>query len=67
MLSVLATRMVPRHREYFQRRVREGKGKMHILVAVGRKLLSFLYAMLKRDVSYDPDWEGNRRIALARP
>lgn len=67
MLSVLAIRMVPRYREYFERRVREGKGKMHVLVAVGRKLLSVLYAMLKRGVPYDPGWEENRRIALARP
>jgi len=67
MLSILAIRMVPRCREYFQRRVMEGKAKMHILVAVGRKLLSTLYAMLKRGAPYDPNWEDNSRIALARP
>lgn len=67
MLSVLAVRMVPRYREYFQRRVREGKGKMHILVAVGRKLLSVLYSMLKRGIPYIPNWEDNRHVALARP
>lgn len=66
MLSVLAIRSVPRYREYFERRVREGKGKMHILVAVGRKLLSALYAMLKKGVPYDPNWEENSRLALAR-
>lgn len=65
MLSVLAIRSVPRYREYFERRVREGKGKMHILVAVGRKLLSALYAMLKKGVPYDPNWEENSRLALA--
>jgi len=66
MLSLLAIRMVPRYREYFQRRVREGKAKMHILVAVGRKLLSAFYSMLKRGVPYDPDWEENSRLAMAR-
>lgn len=66
MLSVLAIRMVPRYREYFVRRVSEGKAKMHILVAVGRKLLSALYAILKRGVPYDPNWEENSRLALAR-
>jgi len=66
MLSILAIRRVNRYREYFQRRVLEGKAKMHILVAVGRKLLSALYAMLKRGVPYDPNWEENGRIALAR-
>ncbi len=64
-ISVLAVRMVPRYREYFQRRVMEGKAKMHILVAVGRKLLSALYAMLKRGVPYEPNWEDNSRIAVA--
>jgi len=66
MLSVSAVKLVPRYRAYFQRRVSEGKAKMHILVAVGRKLLSALYAMLKRGVAYDPDWEGNSRLAVAR-
>jgi len=66
MLSVAAVRTVPRYREYFQRRVREGKAKMHILVAVGRKLLCMLYALLKRGVSYDPNWEESGRLALAR-
>ena len=49
------------------RRTREGKAKMHILVAVGRKLLSVLYSMLKTGAAYDPDWEENRRLAPARP
>lgn len=66
MLSVSAVQYVPRYREYFQRRVREGKAKMHILVAVGRKLLSTLYSMLKTGAAYDPDWEENRRLAPAR-
>jgi len=66
MLSILAISRVKRYREYFQRRVLEGKAKMHILVAVGRKLLSALYAMLKTGVPYDPNWEDNGHIALAR-
>lgn len=44
MLSISAIRRVPRYREYFQPRVLEGENKMHILVAIGRKLLSTLYA-----------------------
>jgi transposase len=67
MLSVFAVQRVPRYREYFQRRVAEGKAKMHILVAVGRKLLSVLYAMLKTGAPYDPLWEEKRRLAPARP
>ena len=65
MLSILSIRNVPRYREYFERRVKEGKAKMHILVAIGRKLLSVLYAILKRGVPYDPNWEDNRYLAFA--
>jgi transposase len=67
MLSILAIRSVERYRVYFQRRVSQGKAKMHVLVAVGRKLLSALYAMLKRGTAYNPNWEENRQLAPARP
>jgi transposase len=67
MLSIGAIRLVPRYRAYFERWVKEGKAKMHILVAVGRKLLSVFYAILKRGIPYDPNWEENRRLALAKP
>lgn len=66
ILSVGAIRMVPRYRAYFERRVKEGKAKMHILVAVGRKLLSTFYAILKTGMPYDPDLEANRHLALAQ-
>jgi hypothetical protein len=66
MLSIVAVRTVPRYRAYFQRRVTEGKPKMHVLVAVGRKLLSTFYAILKRGVSYNPNWEMNCYFAPAR-
>ena len=67
MLSVLSIRTVPRYRAYFQRRVAEGKSKMHILIAVGRKLLSVFYAILKRGIPYDPNWEVNgSHFSLAR-
>jgi transposase len=66
MLSIVAMRSVPRYRAYFERRVKEGKSKMNILVAIGRKLLSVFYAILKRGIPYDPDWEVKRHSALAR-
>jgi len=66
MLSVFAVKRIPRYRAYFERRVSEGKAKMHILVAVGRKLLSALYAILKRGIPYDPNWEENSHLAVAR-
>jgi len=57
MLSIVAIRTIPPYRAYFQRRVKAGKAKMHIIVAVGRKLLSVFYAILKRGIPYNPDWE----------
>jgi len=39
---------------------------MHIIVAVGRKLLSVLYAILKKGIPFDPNWEVNCQFALAR-
>jgi transposase len=67
MLSILAIQTVERYRVYFRRRVSEGKKEMNILVAIARKLLSALYAMLKNGTPYDPNWEENRRLAVARP
>jgi hypothetical protein len=66
MLSVLAVQRIPHYRVYFERRVNEGKAKMHIMVAVGRKLLSAFYAFLKKGVPYDPNWEDNSHLAVAR-
>jgi hypothetical protein len=39
---------------------------MHILIAIGRKLLSVLYTMLKKGIPYDPNWEENGHLAAAR-
>ena len=36
---------------------------MLILVAVGRKLLSVFYAILKTGIPYDPNCEENRHLA----
>jgi len=66
MLSIVSIKSVPRYRAYFQRRVKEGKAKMHIIVAVGRKLLSVFYTLLKKGIPFDPDWEDNRHLAPAR-
>jgi len=66
MLSIVAMRSVPRYRTYFERRVGEGKSKMDILVAIGRKLLSVFYAILKRGIPYDPEWEVKCHSSLAR-
>lgn len=67
MLSIAAIRVIPGYHAYFQRRVEAGKAKMDIIVAVGRKLLSVFYAILKRGTPYDPNWEVySCHFALAR-
>lgn len=66
MLSIVSIRTVPRYRAYFRQRVKEGKAKMHIIIAVARKLLSVFYAILKKGIPYDPNWEVNRHFAMAR-
>jgi hypothetical protein len=43
---------VPAYRDYFQQRTAAGKKKMHSMVAVGRKLLSAIYAILKTGKPY---------------
>ena len=65
MLSIHAIKNVPRYRLYFTTRVKEEKAKMHILIAIGRKLLSVLYTMLKKGTSYDPNWEEVGHLAAA--
>jgi transposase len=42
------------YQDYFARRTAAGKHKMDSVVAVGRKLLSTIYAILKTGLPYDP-------------
>lgn len=53
MMAIVAVRWVPEYRTYFHRRVEAGKNKMKTLVAVGRKLLSVVYAILCTGQPYD--------------
>jgi transposase len=55
MLSVTAVRWVPEYRDYYQRRLDAGKNKMKTIVAVGRKLLSTIFAILRDGQPYDPN------------
>lgn len=66
MLAILAVRSVPAYKEYFQRRTAAGKKKMHSIVAVGRKLLSAIYAILKTGRPYQPFPEVSCHLAAIR-
>jgi transposase len=54
MLAVTAVRYPGVYRTYLDRRTADGKNKMHSLVAIGRKLLSTIYAILKTGRPFDP-------------
>ena len=55
MLAIMAIKTVPAYRDYMQRRTAAGKKKMHTIVAVGRKILSVIYAVLKTGRPYTPE------------
>ncbi len=53
MLSIGAIRWVPEYQRYYQQRIDAGKNKMKSIIAVGRKYLSVVYAILRTGQSYD--------------
>ena len=54
MLAVGVVRVVPEYQAYYQKRQEDGKNHMKTIVAVGRKLLSVIYAILRTGIAYDP-------------
>jgi transposase len=54
LMAVGAVRWIPEYQLYFHQRVKAGKNKMKTLVAIGRKLLSVFYAVLRTGQAYDP-------------
>jgi len=46
LLAVGIVRTVPEYQAYYQKRLEDGKNRMKTLVAVGRKLLSVIFAIL---------------------
>lgn len=55
LLAVAAIRWVAEYRTYFQQRVAAGKNKMKTMVAVGRKLLCAIFAILLTGQPYNPN------------
>jgi hypothetical protein len=60
MLAVGAVRHPGAYRDYFLGRTAAGKNKMDSLVAVGRKILATIYAILKTGRAYDPAYAADR-------
>ena len=67
LLAIMAVNTVPAYRDYMLQRTAAGKKKMHTIVAVGRKLLSVIYAVLKTGRPYSPEQEVPCTLAPARP
>jgi transposase len=65
MLAIHSASQPGPFRDYFQQRTRAGKNKMHSLVAVGRKLLTIVYAILTTGRAYDPAFRSARLAATA--
>ena len=62
ILWMLAIQVISRpgpYQDYFRRRTALGKRKMDSVVAVGRKLLTTIYAILKTHRPYDPTWSSH--------
>lgn len=66
MLAIFAVNRVPPFKDYLRRRTIAGKKKMHTIVAVGRKILSIIYAVLKTGKPYNPLQEMPCHLSLAR-
>lgn len=54
MLAIHTVSQPGPYRDYFHRRTAAGKNKMDTLIAVGRKLLTTIYAIRKSGQPYDP-------------
>ncbi|MBE7556726.1 MAG: IS110 family transposase [Anaerolineales bacterium] len=65
MMAINVVQRVPEYQLYYQQRLQAGKNKMKSLVAVGRKLLSVIYAILKSGQPYDPQRYLQRHQASA--
>lgn len=65
MLSVAAVRWVPEYRDYYERRLAAGKNKMKTIVAVGRKLLGAIFALLRSGRPYDPERYLQQQMMVA--
>lgn len=53
MQAICAVRCVPEYHDYFAARVSAGKSKMKTLIAVARKILSAIFAILRTGQPYD--------------
>jgi transposase len=53
LLALSAVRFVPEYQAYYQKRLDAGKNKMKSIVAVGRKLLGVILAILRTGNPYD--------------
>jgi transposase len=65
LLAIVAVRHNAAYRGYFEQRTTAGKHKMNTLVAIGRKLLWTIFAILRTGRPYDPAYQHPTALPLS--
>jgi transposase len=65
LLAIVAVRHNAAYRTYFDQRTTAGKNKMHTLVAIGRKLLCTVFAILRTGRPYDPAYQHSSALSAS--
>jgi transposase len=65
LLAIVAVRHNVAYRTYFDQRIAAGKNKMNTLVAIGRKLLTTIFAILRTGQPYDPAYQHPTALPLS--
>lgn len=65
LLAVGAVSHAGPYLDYFNRRTVAGRNKTDMLVSIGRKLLTTVYAILKSGRPYDPAYRSTARALAA--
>ena len=65
LLAIVAVRHNAAYRTYFDQRTTAGKNKMHTLVAIGRKLLCTIFAILRTGRPYDPAYRHSAALSVS--
>jgi hypothetical protein len=63
-LAIVAVGHTAAYRTYFDHRTAAGKNKMRTLVAIGRKLLCTIFAILRTGRPYDPEHRHSAALLL---
>jgi hypothetical protein len=63
MAAISSVQHNPELKQYYKRKVEEGKSKMAVINAVRNKLLHRIVAVIKRGTPYQPTLKNNAEIS----